>query len=382
MLIDKTYIVQRLDYLIKEKQQVAQPERAKADKLFRIKDKFPEWLRSILFHPFNPAYSVFVQYKASKKKGVNQINLETLHPYAVDFLQYCLTNDICFKTDEYYPEEDEDTLETFIDNRLKSIISGYECLSLTLEQQKMSSRRKAIYDVVSRTGDGYTYSLDGDDFYLPGNSFAEYIFIHEYGLIYLPDYVREYIKGKVFLDIGAYIGDTAIFFQKKYHPDKIYAYEPVRENAEQLEKTVSKNNTDRIIVVQKGIGDKEEGVDIHINPSQMSSCSVNDSVAKSNLQTEKRKIYLTTIDHECQNHRVGLIKMDIEGAEFSAIKGGLETIKRDKPVLLISLYHTGKDFFEIPPILKSAVPQYQFRFLNIGLVDPLVEKILVAYPKV
>lgn len=380
MLIDKTYIFQRLDYLIKEKQQVAQPEQVKAAKLFRIKERFPEWLRNILFHPFNPAYSVFVQYKASRKKNGHQIRLETLHPYAVNFFEYCLTNDICLKTDEYYPDEDESTLKIFIDNRLKSIISGYESLVLSLQQQLMSCRRKAIYDVVSRTGNGYTYSLDGDDFYLPVNSFAEYIFIHEYGLIYLPDYVREYIKGKVFLDIGAYIGDTAIFFEKRYHPEKIYAYEPVRENAKQLEETVSKNNTDRIIVVQKGIGDKEEDIDIHINPSQMSSCSVNNSVVKSDSQTEKRKIHLTTIDNECKDHKIGLIKMDIEGAEFSAIKGGLETIKRDKPVLLISLYHTGKDFFEIPPVLKNAVPQYQFRFLNIGLVDPFVEKILVAYP--
>ena len=96
----------------------------------------------------------------------------------------------------------------------------------------------------------------------------------------------------------------------------------------------------------------------------------------------KEIIHITTIDKECGDRNVGLIKMDIEGAEYSSIQGALETIKRDKPVLLISLYHTGKDFFEIPPVLKAAVPDYQFRFFNIEIVNPISEKILVAYPAI
>jgi hypothetical protein len=33
--------------------------------------------------------------------------------------------------------------------------------------------------------------------------------------------------------------------------------------------------------------------------------------------------------------------------------GAEKTIKKDKPILLISVYHTGKDFFEIKPLLES-----------------------------
>ena len=90
-------------------------------------------------------------------------------------------------------------------------------------------------------------------------------------------------------------------------------------------------------------------------------------------------MYLT-IDKECKDRHIGLIKMDVEGVEYNVVKGGLETIKRDKPVLLISLYHTAKDFFEIPPLLKDIVPDYQFRFMNIDIVNPFSEKILVGYP--
>ena len=91
------------------------------------------------------------------------------------------------------------------------------------------------------------------------------------------------------------------------------------------------------------------------------------------------KIEVTTIDTECKDKKVGLIKMDIEGFEYFAIKGGLETIKRDKPVLLISIYHTGKDFFEIPPMIKSCVSEYMFRYLDLMPSSPITEKILVGY---
>jgi hypothetical protein len=94
------------------------------------------------------------------------------------------------------------------------------------------------------------------------------------------------------------------------------------------------------------------------------------------MKTEKIKI--TTIDEESKNKQIGLIKMDIEGFEYNAIKGGLETIKRDKPVLLISLYHTGKDFFFFFSLLKTYVPDYKFRFVDNKPFD-LTEKILMAY---
>jgi hypothetical protein len=45
---------------------------------------------------------------------------------------------------------------------------------------------------------------------------------------------------------------------------------------------------------------------------------------------------------------------------------------------MISLYHTG-DAFEIPKLLKSWVPEYEFRFLNLNRASATTEKILLAY---
>ena len=70
--------------------------------------------------------------------------------------------------------------------------------------------------------------------------------------------------------------------------------------------------------------------------------------------------------------------MDIEGSELAAVKGAVKTIKAYKPTLIISLYHKGQDFFEIPPLLKKLVPSYHFRFVNLNYQTPDTEKELIA----
>ena len=71
--------------------------------------------------------------------------------------------------------------------------------------------------------------------------------------------------------------------------------------------------------------------------------------------------------------------MDVEGYELPAVKGACKTIKKHKPILLISLYHRGRDFFEIPTLIKSWVPEYKIKFVNLNHASPILERLLVAW---
>jgi len=379
MIINREYIIDRLNKIASEKQKSQQHAKNKADKLFDIKQRFPKWLRSVLFHPYNPAYSVYLQKKALKNRG-SQIYIEPLHPYSIEFFNYILNNDVQFDTSLYFPKEDEEKIISFIDYRLKALIPGYTHQPMNDYQKRMMNERIALTKQVKKKGNKYYLTLDNNSYILPGNSYNEQTYIHDYGLKYLPDSVLKYIEGKDFLDLGAYIGDVTIMFLKKYNPHKIYAYEPVGLNIELLEQTIKDNKTDRIIPVKKGIGDKEEEIEMHLNLTNLTSSSISTTVIYEK-QSAVEKIQISTIDNECKDRKIGLIKMDIEGAEYAAIKGSMETIKRDKPVLLISAYHTAKDFFEIIPMLKEAVPSYQFRYVDLDAIAPLIDKVFVAYPE-
>ncbi|MBX3569978.1 MAG: FkbM family methyltransferase [Rhizobiaceae bacterium] len=74
-------------------------------------------------------------------------------------------------------------------------------------------------------------------------------------------------------------------------------------------------------------------------------------------------VKLTTIDQLAADHELngrGLISLDVEGFEMAALQGGLETIRRLRPKLQVSIYHRKTDLFKIPLWLKEQLPDYRF----------------------
>lgn len=75
-----------------------------------------------------------------------------------------------------------------------------------------------------------------------------------------------------------------------------------------------------------------------------------------------------------------MIKWDVEGAEYSSIVGAEKTIRAHRPVLLISIYHNGRDFFEIKPLLESWGLGYRFAIDRWHWSHPFADTILVCLP--
>ncbi|MDR0603819.1 MAG: FkbM family methyltransferase [Bacteroidales bacterium] len=338
--------------------------------LYRIKLLFPFWLRRFIFSSFNPLYTFY------KKKNQNYtINYPSMHPMAIDFICYSLTENIHFDTTEYYPDNDVPTIIEYIDNRIKSVLS-YPSQKMNENQFKTQLHNESLSKKVKKHG--YYYSLLHEEIQYEFSNIAEVAtFDHHYGLKRLPEITQKYINGKDFLDIGAAEGDTAIMLLQ-YNPRKVFAYEPVAKTYQKL-LVNSKLWKDKIVAVKKGIGDEETTMEININPTNEGANTVKKNLSIGFSRKKIEKIDIITIDKECKDRNIGLIKMDIEGFEYYAVKGGLETIKRDKPVLFISIYHTGKDFFEIPPLLKSHVPEYKFRMIDNNPTHPIAEWVLIAY---
>lgn len=182
---------------------------------------------------------------------------------------------------------------------------------------------------------------------------------YNHGLKLVPEKVLKYIENKVFLDCGASYGDSATIFIKDYSPSLVKSFEMTDSpNIAQKEYiTTLQNNgiVSKYEFISKGVAHKCYNV----------------------LGCE-----MTTIDNYLSFEKVGLIKMDIEGAAPFAINGAVETIKRDRPVLLIACYHTPKEFFEIKPFLESLDLNYKFMFRNLNLIDNFEhETTLICVPR-
>ena len=149
---------------------------------------------------------------------------------------------------------------------------------------------------------------------------------------------------------------------------------PLKNNFELLEETIKLNDIKNVVQVNRGLGDKEDFVGMFADGS-------------ASFLSDKRqeKVEVTTIDSfvDKNNLNIGLIKMDLEGYEFKAVKGAASTIKRFKPLLLISIYHNEKDFFEIKPLIEKIVKnEYEFKIRKLNPFHPTQETMLIFIPKV
>lgn len=184
------------------------------------------------------------------------------------------------------------------------------------------------------------------------------------------------IEGRTILDGGAFIGDSALFLLE-YHPSIVYAFEPHPSTFENLLKIIKANEkSNSIIPVKKGLSNESFECEIFGDGAGA-------SIFKNESKNIKKStaIKCTTIDQFAEENDidVGMIKLDIEGAESDAINGAVETIKKCRPILVISVYHSAKDFFEIKPFIESLDMGYKFRLIKLWPNRPMLDVILICY---
>jgi FkbM family methyltransferase len=370
MIIDRNYILNRFAQLIAANEFV--PHRSRRINLYRIKMAFPEWIRSLLFHPYNPLYLLWRKSNPWEGYIKKSITYSRREPMSVDFIQYCFTHDIKLDSHDFLDQQDDEIVD-FIDKKIKTFLTGFkDDIPNRKEGEKERRREEQFIKKIKYKRGFYQVEQGGRTYYLPYNKFSFEVFNSCYGLDKLPEKVVDALSGKDFLDAGAFYGDSSIVFLP-CNPRKIYAYEPIPFNYNVLLKTIRKNAPDIMVPVKKGLGDSRQILPIGLKSSASSLLPAFRTGAKT------VDIEIDTIDNECKDKNVGLIKMDVEGFEYNVIKGGLETICRDKPVLLISIYHTGKDFFEIMPMIRAHCPEYKFLFVDMAPAENIAEKMIIAY---
>lgn len=173
---------------------------------------------------------------------------------------------------------------------------------------------------------------------------------------------------EIYVDCGAYIGDTIVDFMNTVETFKeIYAFEPDPINFEKLDKTVGKmKDREHIHIFPYATGEKEGKLRFEMQGGLGSLVSHNGEV----------EVLVKTLD-DVISDKVSLIKMDIEGFELAALKGAKRIIQQYKPKLAICIYHKCEDMFTIPSYLHELVPEYKLKIRQHS--DNLYDIVLYAY---
>ncbi|MGB6327562.1 MAG: FkbM family methyltransferase [Halarcobacter sp.] len=181
---------------------------------------------------------------------------------------------------------------------------------------------------------------------------------------YFDKEIIPFIKEIVFVDGGAYIGDTIPSIIKNF-PDfkKIYCIEPNDLHISIAKKNFSSEKN--IEFINFGLGNKK----LDSNKIQKS---------QDNCEHDYHAENINTIDNLIKE-KIDFLKLDIEGAEQDALLGAKNTIKKYKPILAICIYHKAEDWYKIPQIVLDINPEYDIYLRH--YMEGIYETVMYFVPK-
>lgn len=197
------------------------------------------------------------------------------------------------------------------------------------------------------------YAYNG--YLLPKNDFEISVFWHKHNLNILEPQTLVKMRGKDFIDVGGYVGDSALLFEREFCDKNIYSFEATKANFRLMQRTLELNNSKRIVPINKGLGANNSTMQICIAEGGSSIVAHNSD--------EMESVEIITLDEFVKERKiaVGFIKVDIEGFEMEFLKGAKETITAQKPAMLLSIYHQPSDYFGIKPLIESWNLGYKFK---------------------
>ncbi|MEO0605456.1 MAG: FkbM family methyltransferase [Myxococcota bacterium] len=142
---------------------------------------------------------------------------------------------------------------------------------------------------------------------------------------------------------GAFFGDfLPALARSRKHGARVWAFEPSAENFACARSTVRLNDLDSVELVNAGLGERAEERLLSSRRGGKSLggwCTFSDTAATDGLPAPgpgSELARVVTIDEVVPGDRhVGAIQLDVEGFEGPALRGGLRTITRCRPVLVI-----------------------------------------------
>lgn len=185
------------------------------------------------------------------------------------------------------------------------------------------------------------FYYDSKDIYIANSFNRGEVFEEEIINNVLKPYI---LNSRTIIDMGANIGSHTISYANMNKNCKIHSFEPQKNLFNILEKNVYLNNIqDNVILYDKAVG--------HINDYfELDPIPVDEEFYnKGGLKLGKggEKCEMITLDSLNLNS-CDFIKMDIQGSEPLALQGGINTIKKFRPVIFFE-YTPGIPDVDIKP---------------------------------
>lgn len=181
---------------------------------------------------------------------------------------------------------------------------------------------------------------------------------------------RYFGDGVVGLDLGANIGAHTIEWARALHgKGSVVAIEAQERVYYALAGNIAINNCFNAQALHGAIGAKEGVLDIPV-PNYLIASTFGSLELRQTARSEfigqkldpsrTQKVRMLTIDG-LQLQRLDFIKIDVEGMEMEALEGGLHSIERLRPIMLIESIKSDKD------AIKAFAEQFGYKVFPKGI---------------
>lgn len=172
---------------------------------------------------------------------------------------------------------------------------------------------------------------------------------------YFPDDLFECSPDEVFVDCGAFDGDTlrVLLGRQGTSFQQIIALEPDPLNFQNLQRFISSLDDtvrEKIITQTVAVGGTRGKVRFAGDGLSSSAISANGTI----------EVDVAPLDEILQGISPTYIKMDVEGAEPEALEGAAGIIRKDLPFMAISVYHRFDHLWRLPLLIQSMSRRYCF----------------------
>lgn len=167
--------------------------------------------------------------------------------------------------------------------------------------------------------------------------------------LYGPADLLKYGDDEVYVDGGSYDGDSIRLFIDRVHGkfSRVLAFEP------------DKNTFQRLAA--NFVGEKRvEPINAGLH-RRKATLHFDNAGTRGSILVEQGGVEIPVVglDEVLEDQRVTFVKMNIEGAELEALKGGEQVIKNWAPKLAISAYHRPSHLWQVPELVHSLRPDYR-----------------------
>ncbi|MBE6542310.1 MAG: FkbM family methyltransferase [Ruminococcaceae bacterium] len=155
------------------------------------------------------------------------------------------------------------------------------------------------------------------------------------------------------LDGGAFKGDSTKVFADVFKPAKIIAVDADPKTFMKLKSYSEEETRAAVEPINAALWSSDGTLEY------VSSASRGSGESGKNKRAKVTSIPSRTIDSIIGDRSVDFIKLDIEGAESTALDGACEVLRRCEPDLAVSLYHKTDDVFDLTERIHETLPSHK-----------------------